>query len=383
MLRDNLLLNPGASPGLCVWSRLQDKLLEKALVLFPEGTPDRWGKVAAQVPGKSLWEVREHYAALVHDVSVIEQGKIEIPPYIEWCAASAANQISFAAARTRDGDSERKKGVPWTEDEHSVFCNTVSHDFCTGNPETQFPESSLFRVAMSTLQVHIIASFASRSSSQACQFPPLRIRRCSLPRTRRGFSSELKCKLRAWERRGSFLKGKEETGGGDERIVLVRANQFNFNGGGGGNYNSNTVRVLGNIALAVGLTYLSVTGQLGWVLDAIVSVWLIVVLLPIIGLGAFVWFAGQDIVQDSCPNCGNEFQIFKSSLKDGFQLCPFCTQPFSVQDNKFVRESSNFSSKKSTSFGQAFNGFSPRTEKGKSPSSISVVDVEAEVKDID
>ncbi|KAG9459138.1 hypothetical protein H6P81_003646 [Aristolochia fimbriata] len=121
MLRDDLLLNPGASPGLCVWSRLQDKLFEEALVLFPEGTPDRWGKVAAQVPGKSLWEVREHYAALVHDVSVIEQGKIEIPPYAEWCAASAANQISFAAARTRDGDSERKKGVPWTEDEHRRF----------------------------------------------------------------------------------------------------------------------------------------------------------------------------------------------------------------------------------------------------------------------
>ncbi|XP_068662546.1 transcription factor SRM1-like [Aristolochia californica] len=119
MLRDDLLLNPGASPP-GVWCRLQDKLFEEALVLFPEGTPDRWGKVAGQVPGKSVWEVREHYAALVHDVSVIEQGKIEIPPYSEWCSAGA-NQISFSGGRNKEGESERKKGVPWTEDEHRRF----------------------------------------------------------------------------------------------------------------------------------------------------------------------------------------------------------------------------------------------------------------------
>ena len=66
-----------------------------------------------------------------------------------------------------------------------------------------------------------------------------------------------------------------------KRVVLVRFNQgFGFNGGGGesgggggGKIDSNTARLLGNIALAIGLTYLSVTGQLGWVLDAIVSIW--------------------------------------------------------------------------------------------------------------
>ncbi|XP_058073213.1 uncharacterized protein LOC131221925 [Magnolia sinica] len=180
-----------------------------------------------------------------------------------------------------------------------------------------------------------------------------------------------------------FLMGKEKN---QKRVVLVRVNRgFGFGGGGGGGGgrdNSNTARVLGNLALAIGLTYLSMTGQLGWVLDAIVSIWLLAVLLPIAGLGAFLWFAGRDIVQGSCPNCGNDFQIFKSSLKDGVQFCPFCTQPFSVQDDKFVRESAKFSSEPSPTFGQAFNGFSRRTEKGKS-SSVTVVDIEAEVKDID
>lgn len=63
-------------------------------------------------------------------------------------------------------------------------------------------------------------------------------------------------------RRGRRRKG---------RLVLVRAN--NFNGGGGGWDKNTTARVLGNLALAVGLTYLTMTGQLGWLLDAIVSIW--------------------------------------------------------------------------------------------------------------
>lgn len=35
-----------------------------------------------------------------------------------------------------------------------------------------------------------------------------------------------------------------------------------------------------------------------------------------------------------------------------------------VQGNMFVRESARFSSERSTNYGQAFNGFSSRVEKG-------------------
>lgn len=73
------------------------------------------------------------------------------------------------------------------------------------------------------------------------------------------------------ERGGLFLREERRR---SKRVVLVRVNQgFGFNGGGGGRDNSNTARILGNLALAIGLTYLSMTGQLGWVLDAIVSIW--------------------------------------------------------------------------------------------------------------
>ncbi|KAL6276570.1 hypothetical protein ACE6H2_020171 [Prunus campanulata] len=87
-----------------------------------------------------------------------------------------------------------------------------------------------------------------------------------------------------------------------KREVVVRFNQgFGFNGGGGGGGKDDgaTARVLGNLALAVGLIYLSFTGQLGWILDAIVSIWLLAVLVAIDGVGAFLWWARQDMVQDS------------------------------------------------------------------------------------
>lgn len=161
-------------------------------------------------------------------------------------------------------------------------------------------------------------------------------------------------------------------------FVVVRASGFN---GGGGDKNSNT-RVLVNLGLAVGLTYLTMTGQLGWILDAIVSIWLLAVLLPIAGLVAFFWFAGRDLVQSSCPNCGNDLQIFKSSSKDGLQICPYCSRPFSVQGDKFVRESDRFTSNSSSVFGQYVNEEFPSTVKGKT-SSTTTVDIEAEVKDID
>ncbi|KAI4322889.1 hypothetical protein L6164_022540 [Bauhinia variegata] len=198
-------------------------------------------------------------------------------------------------------------------------------------------------------------------------------------------------KLRAFEERSSFLGGRRlrngvllaETERGRKRknrVVLVKNNQgFGFNGGGGRDDGA-TARLLGNIALAIGLTYLSMTGQLGWILDAIVSIWIFAVLIPIVGIGAFLWWAGRDIMQGTCPNCRNEFQVFKSTLNDDLQLCPFCGQPFSVVGNEFVKDSVKFSNQ-STTFEQAFSNFT--RSKKETDSGKAVVDVEAEIKDAD
>ncbi|KAB5521487.1 hypothetical protein DKX38_025806 [Salix brachista] len=247
----------------------------------------------------------------------------------------------------------------------------------------------------------------------------------SLPSSKLAFLKKDSFKSRSYKERWSLLGGgkdgiwiKEEGLKRKRRVVLVRFNQGfgggGGGGGGGGRDNSGTARLLGNIALAVGLTYLSVSGQLGWVfdtvgwiLDTLISIWLLphsimfeldqfvqwdpliddvyvqllAVVIPIVGLGAFLWWAGRDILQGTCPNCGNEFQIFKSTLNDELQLCPFCSQPFSVVGDEFVSDSVGFS-KESTPFGQGFSDFSSGFKKGKESSS-AVVDVEAEVKDAD
>jgi len=110
------------------WTRYHDKLFERALLLVPEDLPDRWNQIAGHVPGKSPAEVREHYDALVHDVFEIDSGRVEVPSYVDDSAPQlsggagisawdSANQISFGS-KPKQGDSERKKGTPWTEEEH-------------------------------------------------------------------------------------------------------------------------------------------------------------------------------------------------------------------------------------------------------------------------
>uniref|UniRef100_A0A7N0RE17 Uncharacterized protein n=1 Tax=Kalanchoe fedtschenkoi TaxID=63787 RepID=A0A7N0RE17_KALFE len=197
---------------------------------------------------------------------------------------------------------------------------------------------------------------------------------------------EAPCSLMSGDKDGFFGK-REGLDVKRRRTVVVRLNRRpGFNGGGGGGGDGLNSRVLGNLALAIGLTYLTMTGQIGvvfdaigWVVDTLVSISLLVVIVPIIGIGAFLWWAGKDVVQDTCPSCGQEFQTFKSLLNEELQSCPYCGQPFSVVDGKFANGSG---SGDSNPFGQIFNDFSPQSKKEKSFSS-KVVDVEAEVRDVE
>ncbi|CAN7037327.1 hypothetical protein BRARA_B00153 [Brassica rapa] len=103
------------------WTRSEDKMFEEALVFFPEGSPNRWERIADQLH-KPVGEVREHYEALVHDVFQIDSGQVDVPDYIGDSAAAAgwdsAGQISFG---TKHSEGERKRGTPWSENEHKLF----------------------------------------------------------------------------------------------------------------------------------------------------------------------------------------------------------------------------------------------------------------------
>ncbi|KAJ6321225.1 hypothetical protein OIU77_011346 [Salix suchowensis] len=97
-------------------------------------TPDRWLKVAALIPGKTVGDVIKQYRELEEDVSDIEAGLIPIPGYnsdsftLEWVSDQGYDGLKQfyspggkRGTATRPSELERKKGVPWTEEEHSQF----------------------------------------------------------------------------------------------------------------------------------------------------------------------------------------------------------------------------------------------------------------------
>ncbi|KAK4771302.1 hypothetical protein SAY87_031834 [Trapa incisa] len=124
------------------WTPEENKQFEKALALFDKDTPDKWHKVASMVPGKTIGDVIKHYKELEEDVSDIEAGLFPIPGYesnsftLEWvggCGGGDDDDGRFNGLKnlyvacgkrgisTRSSEHERRKGVPWTEEEHRQF----------------------------------------------------------------------------------------------------------------------------------------------------------------------------------------------------------------------------------------------------------------------
>ncbi|GLT88730.1 hypothetical protein SLE2022_067420 [Rubroshorea leprosula] len=116
---------PSAVPLSPFWSRSEDKLFEEALVDFPEGYPGRWQKIAERVPGRSPEDVENHYLKLVRDVSDIESGLIDVPDYADdddWAILSNPDSgHQFPLSKSKNAETERKKGTPWTAEEHKLF----------------------------------------------------------------------------------------------------------------------------------------------------------------------------------------------------------------------------------------------------------------------
>ncbi|RDX74597.1 Transcription factor DIVARICATA [Mucuna pruriens] len=143
------------------WTPQENKLFENALAVYDKDTPDRWMKVAALIPGKTVGDVIKQYRELEEDVSVIESGFIPVPGYtndsftLEWVnnhGFDGFKQFYGVAgkrgASTRPSEQERKKGVPWTKEEHRQFLmglkkygkgdwRNISRNFVTTRTPTQ------------------------------------------------------------------------------------------------------------------------------------------------------------------------------------------------------------------------------------------------------
>ncbi|VVB16525.1 unnamed protein product [Arabis nemorensis] len=112
------------------WTAAENKAFENALAVYDDSTPDRWQKVAAVIPGKTVSDVIRQYNDLEADVSSIEAGLIPVPGYItspfplDWTGNGFKPGHPVGNKRSPSGRSpelERKKGVPWTEEEHKLF----------------------------------------------------------------------------------------------------------------------------------------------------------------------------------------------------------------------------------------------------------------------
>ncbi|KAJ0048261.1 hypothetical protein Pint_16416 [Pistacia integerrima] len=154
------------------WSREEEKAFENAIAMHwnnstssttseedsssPSSSEEQWQKIASMLPTKSIEELKQHYQLLMEDVQAIEAGHVPLPNYIgELDGATLATSSSskdfhgFSGSVNGDkrsncdygsgfkglshessghggkggsrSDQERRKGIPWTEEEHRLF----------------------------------------------------------------------------------------------------------------------------------------------------------------------------------------------------------------------------------------------------------------------
>ncbi|KAJ6850987.1 transcription factor DIVARICATA-like [Iris pallida] len=111
------------------WTQQENKKFENALALVDLRTAEGWEKVAAMT-GRSVRDVMSRYRILEIDVGKIEAGEFPFTGYrpssftLDWEADRTGQPYCVGAKRPACGrmaDQERKKGVPWTEEEHKLF----------------------------------------------------------------------------------------------------------------------------------------------------------------------------------------------------------------------------------------------------------------------
>ncbi|KAI5070092.1 hypothetical protein GOP47_0014435 [Adiantum capillus-veneris] len=136
-----------ASPSLSTpsWTPQQDKLFELALAAHDLGAQNCWDSIAAAVPGHTVVSVKAHFDTLLEDIQAIEAGLIALPlypkphfpsehalgtplapppsdvPRSKKDTASSNGTANGRALLSKAADLERRKGVPWTEEEHKNF----------------------------------------------------------------------------------------------------------------------------------------------------------------------------------------------------------------------------------------------------------------------
>uniref|UniRef100_A0A7S0N8S2 Uncharacterized protein n=1 Tax=Pyramimonas obovata TaxID=1411642 RepID=A0A7S0N8S2_9CHLO len=112
------------------WSLSDDNKLEDALAKFIDEEPGEqlWKKIAALLSGKTPEQIQARYKSLEGDIARIESGETPLPLYGESLddeeAEDGSDTVQSGSAKASGksgGDQERRKGIPWTEEEHRLF----------------------------------------------------------------------------------------------------------------------------------------------------------------------------------------------------------------------------------------------------------------------
>lgn len=92
-------------------------MFENALAEFWD-QQDRFERCAAILPRRDIHAVHARFHALEEDVRSIEAGRVQMPPYP---LPGEALSVSQLQKKVKAQDTERRKGIPWTEEEHRLF----------------------------------------------------------------------------------------------------------------------------------------------------------------------------------------------------------------------------------------------------------------------
>lgn len=123
------------------WSAEEDKVFERTLAQLGElEGDDSWAQFGSHLPGKSIVGLKRRFNLLEEDIKNIESGRVPLPHYGATdnrsdgtsedgapSTSQGANGTSSNAKKNgkappaKTSDQERRKGIPWTEEEHRLF----------------------------------------------------------------------------------------------------------------------------------------------------------------------------------------------------------------------------------------------------------------------
>ena len=119
---ENLFTSSPPQPEATVWTFEENDMFENFIAEFNTTSADVFERIGFRFPGKTMDQIKEHYRTLVEDVEKIELGLVPLPDYKD--IDSEINK-SVIGVESKPGYQHRRKGVPWSKEEHEFVFSTL------------------------------------------------------------------------------------------------------------------------------------------------------------------------------------------------------------------------------------------------------------------